>query len=174
MEQVESRNPNDSISESELLTLKFSFMSSCIEHLRQRHIKLIERCDNAKRWMIPIWLGTIALLAKEKSLSGVAVEILFLELIAFYILESFFHYFVKKYRYNLCHLEAWLMSSTTEEILGHKKGAFELMPELPIKTKLKFAFFSMLNPAAIAFYSFILILSVAAYFMLIPVPVPVP
>lgn len=131
-----------------------------IDNVRLRYNELRARCDEGKKWMLALWLGTIAFVVKEGLPGVVALELIILELLMFFLLEVYYCYFAVKYGRIVADLDQWLMAAPDAEVEERAKAMDRLIPEARTKDRVNFLMTALMSHAGVAFYAFILTVSV--------------
>ncbi|MEJ1357426.1 MAG: hypothetical protein RPU51_04515 [Candidatus Sedimenticola sp. (ex Thyasira tokunagai)] len=101
-----------------MLEFKRKFVLSNLDRVKSNKDRIIDNCENSKKWLITVWLGTIIFVSKNSELSENLLGLLLLEVFLFYVLETIFRYHTKRHSWRIFHMEKWIMKATEDEIVS--------------------------------------------------------
>jgi hypothetical protein len=115
------------------LEFKRKFLLDNLERIKKGQDRLMNNSESAKKWVVTIWFGSIALTLKESFLCSEKIFLLLLIVTMFYLIDTYFIALANEYGKRIDPIERWMMTATDEEILNFNSALYEIAPRSNFK-----------------------------------------
>ncbi len=138
------------------LEFKRKFVLENLERIKKGHDRAMNNSESVKKWVVTIWFGCIALSLKEGWPASYNLMLLFLIVIMFYLIDSYYIAITIEYSKRIDPIERWIMSAKDEDILNLNSALHDIGPSFGFADRV-FCYFSALRNKYVMIFYFILV-----------------
>ena len=146
--------------EKSRLEFKRKFILDNLERIKKGHDRVMNNSESAKKWVVTIWFGFIALSLKETWRLEDTFKLSLLIVIMFYLLDSYFVSLAIEYSKRIDPIERWIMSSSDEEILNLNSALHDIGPSFSFGDRILNYLNALRNRYVLIFYVFLVFASI--------------
>ena len=142
------------------LEFKRKFILENLERVKKGHDRVMNNSESAKKWVVTIWFGFIALSLKEKWPANETFILSLFIVLMFYLIDSYFVSLAIEYSKRIDPIERWIMSSSDEDILNLNSALHDIGPSFSFKNRIFNYLNALINRYVIIFYVFLVSASI--------------
>lgn len=143
-----------------ILEFKQKFILDNLERIKMGLDRVLSNSDSVKKWTVTIWFATLALSLKEVKAPLLILNLLIIEVLLFYFLDSYFMMQAKVYGKRIDSIERWIMKAKPNDILELEGPLADIGNKYSKKERVKFYFPAMIDLRVFVLYAFLLCLSI--------------
>lgn len=143
------------------LQFKRQFILENLERVKIGNDRVLGNCDLVKTWVVTVWLGTIAYSIERNWAAATLLVLLLVEVVSFYLLESYFRMFSAEYGKRIRQMEDWIMTATDELMLSLNGPLALVVSRITNRERVGFFVESLQSRHVLPFYGHIAAMSIA-------------